>query len=158
MYENQNQDQDQDQEERINIYTIILRIGSIEAGPPLSTILGNHGINTVNFVKELNDFLSNCPNYFFIRIKITVFTTNVSRYIFEVFEPSLFQCLKVVSYKKVFKELVKGKNIDVTYNVINLKDIYSICYIKYGYVDEVMLKSVASSIKSSNLVIFDEFS
>lgn len=142
--------------EKIKFYTIILRIGSIEAGPPLSTILGNHGINTVNFVKELNEFLNNCPNYFFLRIKITIFISTVSRYVFEVVEPSLFQCLKVISFKKVFKQKVKGKYEDVVYKFVNLKDIYFVCFLKYGYVNDELLKTVFSSIKSSNLKIYDD--
>ena len=42
-----------------NKFSIYLRMGSVESGPPLSTILGNFGINTIKFVKDLNEFTVN---------------------------------------------------------------------------------------------------
>jgi len=150
------ENEESQEEEKVSIYTIILRVGSIEAGPPLSTILGNHGINTVNFVKELNEHLIDVPNYFFLRIKITIFSSNTSRYIFEVFEPSLFQCIRVLSYKKTLRKFVGGKFEDFILLVINLEDFYSACYIKYGYIDESLLKMAYSIVKSSNIKIYDD--
>ena len=35
-----------------NIINIYIRAGNAESGPPLGTVLGNLGINSLNFVKN----------------------------------------------------------------------------------------------------------
>jgi large subunit ribosomal protein L11 len=49
-----------------NIYA-----GSAETAPPLGTILGNLGVNTVKFCKEFNDFTIDLPIY--IKLEVTIF-------------------------------------------------------------------------------------
>jgi ribosomal protein L11 len=44
------------------IINIIIRSKSAESGPPLGTVLGNLGVNTVKFVKEFNDFTNDYLN------------------------------------------------------------------------------------------------
>lgn len=41
--------------------------------PPLGTILGNIGVNTINFCEEFNNYTKNLPNYFLIQVKIDIF-------------------------------------------------------------------------------------
>ena len=43
-----------------------------ESGPPLGTVLGNLGVNTVKFCKEFNDYTEDLPNYIKLRTKILV--------------------------------------------------------------------------------------
>jgi len=59
-------------QEIIKVFSLNLRMGQIEAGPPLSTILGNFGINTVKFCKELNEFTNLLPNFFVLEVKIII--------------------------------------------------------------------------------------
>jgi ribosomal protein L11 len=40
-----------------NIINIYIRAGNAEAGPPLGTVLGNLGINSLNSVKNLMNLL-----------------------------------------------------------------------------------------------------
>ena len=40
--------------------SIYLRAQMAESGPPLGTVLGNLGVNTVKFCKEFNDFTKDC--------------------------------------------------------------------------------------------------
>src|SRR5450432_3627835 len=57
----------------LHTVTIFLRAKMAESGPPLGTILGNLGINTIKFCKEFNDFTLDLPNYFKLRVSIIVF-------------------------------------------------------------------------------------
>jgi len=61
------------EKEIIKTFSIFLRSGKVEAGPPLSTILGNFGINTVKFVKEYNEFTKELPDYFLLVVIINVY-------------------------------------------------------------------------------------
>lgn len=43
-----------------------------DAAPPLGTVLGNLGVNTVNFCKEFNAFTVDLPSYFTLLVTIQV--------------------------------------------------------------------------------------
>jgi ribosomal protein L11 len=81
-----------------NKFSIYLRMGSVESGPPLSTILGNFGINTVKFVKDLNEFTSELPTYFLLVVNVVI--NSDKTYKFELSEPSVTQLLRILSKKK----------------------------------------------------------
>jgi large subunit ribosomal protein L11 len=52
--------------------TIFIRSASAETGPPLGTILGNLGVNTIKFCKEFNEFTKELPTYFLLKVKILI--------------------------------------------------------------------------------------
>jgi len=41
--------------------------------PPLGTILGNLGVNTMKFCEEFNFFTKNLPNYFLLAVSISIY-------------------------------------------------------------------------------------
>ena len=45
---------------------------SAEASPPLGTILGNIGVNTVKFCTEFNKLTINIPSYLLLKVKINL--------------------------------------------------------------------------------------
>jgi len=113
-----------------NKFSIYLRMGSVESGPPLSTILGNFGINTVKFVKDLNEYTSELPTYFLLVVNVVI--NSDKSYKFEINEPSVTQLLRILSRKKQIYILAQGglKTIDI--KVINITDLYFISYTKFG--------------------------
>jgi len=52
--------------------TLYIRSNSAESGPPLGTTLGNIGVNTLKFCKEFNEFTQDLPNYFLLKVVITI--------------------------------------------------------------------------------------
>lgn len=54
------------------IIKIFIKAQSAESGPPLGTVLGNLGVNSLKFCKDFNEFTNDLPNYFklFCIIKI----------------------------------------------------------------------------------------
>lgn len=85
-------------------FSIFLRSNKVESGPPLSTILGNFGINTVKFVKDFNDYTSDLPDYFLLIVNVTIY--NDKSYSFSVSEPTVSLLLRLASFEKDF--LVRG--------------------------------------------------
>src|SRR5215467_13391542 len=112
-------------------FNIFLRSNKVESGPPLSTILGNFGINTVKFVKDFNDYTIDLPDYFLLIVNISIL--NDKTYLFNLNEPTLSFLLRFISFEEDF--LIKGSGgyISQKYKVIKLDDIILISYIKYGY-------------------------
>jgi len=137
------------EKEIIKTFSIFLRSGKVEAGPPLSTILGNFGINTVKFVKEYNEFTKELPDYFLLVVIINVY--NDKSYNFFLQEPSISLLLRLLSFNKDF--LVKGSGgyRPFKYNVITLYDVYLISFFKFGYCDDFTLRKIIGTIQSMDL-------
>jgi ribosomal protein L11 len=59
-------------DEVFHVLTIYIRANSAEATPPLGTVLGNLGLNSIKFCKEFNEFTVDLPNYITLGVSITV--------------------------------------------------------------------------------------
>lgn len=84
--------------------TLILYIkaGQAESGPPLGTILGNIGVQTVKFCKEFNEFTKDLPTYFLSRVKIII-TENKS-FSFSVEQPSIGFIISLLKKEEKIKK------------------------------------------------------
>lgn len=51
-----------------------------DAAPPLGTVLGNLGVNTVTFCKEFNSYTAELPPYFLLSVSVQVFTNRSYRF------------------------------------------------------------------------------
>ena len=142
---------DYDEIETSNKFSIYLRMGSVESGPPLSTILGNFGINTVKFVKDLNEFTGELPTYLLLVVNVVI--NSDKTYKFELNEPSVTQFLRILSKKKQVYIKAQGglKSIDI--KVISIKDLYFICYTKFGNFDDSSFRMLYGSICSLDMYI-----
>jgi ribosomal protein L11 len=139
-------------EENIKSFSLNLRMGQIEAGPPLSTILGNLGINTVKFCKELNELTNLLPNFLVLEVKIFV---NLDKtYSFVICEPSVALILKLISIKKEVFIKTSGGFKSTQKIGVNLKDLYLVCFFKFGKCNNELLKSIYGTLMSSNLNVF----
>jgi ribosomal protein L11 len=139
-------------QESIKSFSLNLRMGQIESGPPLSTILGNLGINTVKFCKELNELTNLLPNYFVLEVKIFI---NLDKtYSFVICEPTLALLLKLVVIKKEIPVRTSGGFKTKEQFGVMLKDLYLICYFKFGKCNNRLLKSIYGTLVSLNYNVF----
>lgn len=134
--------------ENIIKFSMFLRAGVVESGPPLSTILGNYGVNTTAFCKEINEATKDLPNYLLLEVNISV--NNDRTFFFKVGEPSVAFLLKLAARKHAI--LVKGQGgFKTNYiKVVPLKDIYVISKFKYGFYDVRTLKTICGIMNSLN--------
>jgi len=140
-------------EENIKSFSLNLRMGQIESGPPLSTILGNLGIATAKFCKELNELTNLLPNFFVLEIKI--FINMDKSYSFYICEPSTALILKLVSIKKeIFVNTSGGLKSQYLIGV-TLFDLYLVCFFKFGKIDNKLIKSVYGTLTSLNYHVFE---
>src|SRR3954465_2206900 len=107
-------------------FSMCFRMGVIESGPPLGTVLNSiKGVNSSLLIKELNEFTKGLPSYFLLQVRITVYLDNTHE--FFIYEPSVSLLIRLLVFKKeIFVKTsggVKGKLVDV----ILLKDLYNIC-------------------------------
>jgi len=140
-------------QEIVKIFSLNLRMGQIEAGPPLSTILGNFGINTVKFCKELNEFTILLPNFFVLEVKIVI--NSDKSYFFYICEPSVALLLKIVSFKYEISVKSSGGFKGKAINVVKLEDLFLISYFKFGVVNDLLLKSIYGTLTSLDCYVTD---
>lgn len=92
-----------------NIIFLFIRAQKADAGPPLGTVLGNLGVNAIKFCKEFNDFTKDLPDYFLLKVKISILEDR--SYNFIIFLPStgyLIMFVKIQgSFIKNNKEIKK---------------------------------------------------
>ena len=62
---------------RLQLY---IQSQTAEATPPLGTVLGNLGVNTVNFCKEFNSYTADLPSYFTLAVYIEIFNNRSYRF------------------------------------------------------------------------------
>lgn len=139
------------EKELTNSFSMSLRANSVEAGPPLSTILGNFGVNTTKFCTELNNFTKELPNYFLLEVRIDVFSDRT--YTYSVMEPTTSFLLRLVSFNKDI--LVKGSGgfKFKPIKAVNLSDIYLVSKFKYGLINNRTLSIVFGTLSSMDLYV-----
>ena len=132
-------------------FSMFLRARNIDSGPPLSTILGNFGVNTMAFCKEFNEFTKELPNYFLLEVVIVI--NDDRTYNFVIKEPTVAFLLKLVVKKtEIFKQGSGGLKIEYI-KVIRLKDLYLISNFKYNSFNLSCLKNICGILASSHYFI-----
>jgi len=132
-------------------FSMFLRANSVEANPPLSTILGNFGVNTVSFCKDINEYTKELPNYFLLEVVITI--KDDKSFSFLIKEPSVAFLLKLCAHNFFVFKKGQGGLKEFPIKSVFLKDIYLISIFKYGYCDYSTLKIIYGILRSSNYAI-----
>lgn len=75
---------------------------SAETAPPLGTVLGNIGVNTMSFCKNFNDYTKGLPNYFLLYTNIYIRPNKT--FIYEVRLPSLGFFFNIFKFEMTIKK------------------------------------------------------
>lgn len=119
-----------------------------ESGPPLGTVLGNLGLNTVKFCKDFNDLTKELPTYFNLRVLILI---NENRsFSFKVSSPPLASLINLLKYDREF--IIKGrKSLQFC---VNLTDIIKLsCWQFPKFPLKQGIPIVLGTIKSFSLIV-----
>lgn len=104
-----------------------------EAIPPLGTILGNIGVNTIKFCEEFNNFTKKLPFYFLL--KVTIYIYDNRSFSFKVKGPSTGFILNLLKFEKKIKVYVHNRLHEKIINCISLKNIIQIALFKFPNLD-----------------------
>jgi ribosomal protein L11 len=129
-------------------FSMFLRAGNVDSGPPLSTILGNYGVNTVSFCKDFNEQTKILPNHFLIETFIVV--NNDRTYSFSIKEPSVAFLLKLVAGKSEIYVMGQGGLRKQYLKTVKLRDIYLVCLFKFGSISSINLRTICAILSSSH--------
>jgi len=131
------------------ILRLYIRAAQAESGPPLGTILGNIGVQSVKFCKEFNEFTKELPSYFLLKVKIVI-AENKS-FSFDIEQPPIGSLIFLL------KKEEKIKNKDGTESVVNyifFEDLIKLAKFKFPDFDlKRSLNIIKGNLYSSNIQI-----
>lgn len=132
--------------------TIYLRAQSAEAIPPLGTVLGNLGVNSIKFCKEFNEFTQDLPSYIVLGVSITVMENR--SYSFEVTSgPSIGHLVGLLRYEARLLE----RNQPVLRRCISLRSVVQLARYRFPQLPlQMSLPTVVAAMNASSLTIIYE--
>jgi len=134
--------------DNINL-VLYIKAGQAESGPPLGTILGNIGVQTVKFCKEFNEFTKDLPTYFTLKVKIII--PENKNFTFSVEMPSIGF---IISLLKKEEKIKKKDGTDSSFFFIYFEDIVKLAKFKFPEFNlERSIKIIKGSLYSSNIHI-----
>lgn len=131
---------------------VYIQSQSAEAAPPLGTILGNVGVNTIKFCDEFNKFTKTLPSYLIVKVQINI-NENKS-FTFSIISISITYILKLLKFKTTIKVRLNDRFVEQDLMCIKLKDILILSLYKFPNKDLMeSFNIIFGIIKSMNLFI-----
>ena len=125
---------------------LFIYAGSAESGPPLGTVLGNLGVNTVKFCKQFNEYTEKLPTY--LKLRVTVYVFDNLSFDFSIQAPSTGHLISSVKIERT----IGSSSKKLSY--VTLEDMLKLSLFKFP---EKSLKEsfpiIWGTVKSSKLNI-----
>lgn len=137
-----------------HIKNLYLISNSVEPMPPLGTILGNLGVNTVKFCEEFNQKTKELPKYFALKTQIFIYENRTFK--FKILEPTCCFFFNLLKFEKNLKIQKNDKWIEQKINCITLKDFIQVVLFKFPKKNlQKSINVLWGSLKSMNLIVVD---
>jgi large subunit ribosomal protein L11 len=134
------------------IKKIFIRSQAADPSPPLGTILGNLGVNTIMFCNSFNVFTQKLPQYFVLAVKIYIFDNKTTS--FEVNLPSVGYCLNLCKFEKKIQVFEFGKITEKLIFCITLSNVLKIAKFKFPNLNlKQSFPIIFGSVKSAQLYV-----
>jgi len=140
-----------EEKEILRMFSIYLRANSLEANPPLSTILGNYGVNTIKFCERFNEFTKDLPTYLILKTRIILYVDKT--FDFGIEDPSVSFLLRLVAKETsiFFKTMGGFKKKSIL--VVGWEDFLLIVFFKFGKISEENINKVLGTLSVMSLYL-----
>lgn len=125
---------------------------SADPSPPLGTILGNLGVNTVSFCTAFNLHTKTIPTYFLLKVKIEIYENRSTSFIVDA--PSTGNLLSLLKFEKLLKVQVHDRVHTKPVSCIKLEEVLKLAKFKFPELKfEKSVRIILGSVKAMNLKI-----
>lgn len=134
------------------IKILYIQSQSADPSPPLGTVIGNLGANTVSFCNSFNLFTKNLSSYFLLKVIIYIYPNfSVS---FKVQMPSVTFFLKLLKYDKSVSIRVHDRFHEKIISCVKLYTVIKLALFRFSHLDlKKSLPIIFGVMKSMNLII-----
>src|SRR5271154_4311497 len=123
-----------------------------DSAPPLGTVLGNLGVNTVTFCTNFNIFTKTIPPYFLLQVKISIFDNRSTS--FDIDLPSTGYILNLLKFEKSIKVKVFDRFNEQIILCVLLNELVALAKFKLAHLSiKQSIQMVFGSAKSMGLQI-----
>lgn len=112
-----------------HIKTIFIQSQSADPSPPLGTVLGNLGVNTVLFCTNFNLFTKNIPSYFRLRVNIFIYENRSTSFLVNL--PSTGFILGLLKFEKTIKVKVFDRQHEKIISCVKLVEVLKLARLKF---------------------------
>jgi large subunit ribosomal protein L11 len=112
-----------------HIKRCFLLSGQAEPAPPLGTILGNLGVNTIKFCEEFNKSTSKLPSYFLVKVIIFIYENRT--FSFKIKIPTIGFFLNLLKIDKKIRIKYFDRYHDKNITCVKLKNIIQLALFKF---------------------------
>jgi len=126
---------------------VYIRSQNAEAAPPLGTVLGNIGVNTVKFCDEFNKLTINLPSYMIVNVKIDINENKTFK--FKIQSLSLTFLLNLLKFKSIVTKVSVKE-----FMCLKLTDVVILALFKFPKKSlKESLRIILGVIKSMNILV-----
>lgn len=142
-------------EANIKFISFYLKANTATVSPPLSSVLGNLGLNTMKFCKEFNALTEQLVSYFLIKVSLKI-DLMLKTWVIKLGDVPITYIYRLVSLQ-IKKQLTGSGGFFIKeYFYITLKNFFLVILFMYGEIDKKDVFNKLAIIQSMNMLIIDE--
>jgi hypothetical protein len=132
-----------------------LKAKSATISPPLSSVLGNIGVNTGNFAKEFNNLTDNLQTYMWLKVYVRInMSLQIKTWIISLGSITTSYIFRIISLKQKIKLKGSGGFYFKEYAYITLHNFFLVIIFMHGYINIAYIKNKLAIIQSMDMLIF----
>lgn len=136
----------------LKFLSFYLKAGTATVSPPLSSVLGNLGLNTSNFCKEFNKLTEDLTDYILLKVYLKV--DLVSRtWVIKIANMPITYLFRLISFKNKKKCKGLGGFFFKEFFFIKVYDFFLVILFFNKKITEKEIKEKLSIIKSMNIIL-----
>jgi hypothetical protein len=140
---------------KIIVLSFNVRAKSAVVAPPLSSVLGNLGLNTSKFCVEFNDLTKDLMPYYIIKVYLKLDLIAKS-WIMKFAQLKSSLMFKLSRYLKQFSKKGSGGLVYFNKYVLSVKNFFLIVILFTGNLSDVDLKKYYAILKSMKITLVDD--
>lgn len=132
-----------------------LKANTATVSPPLSSVFGNLGLNTMKFCKEFNSLTENLVSYFLLKVYVKIDLT-LKTWVIKINSIPITFLFRIISSKMKMKFTGLGGFFFKEFYFITLKNFFLVILFIVGFITKKDTYNKLSIVKSMNMLVLDE--
>lgn len=142
-------------EANIKFISFYLKANTATVSPPLSSIFGNLGLNTMKFCKEFNALTENLASYFLIKVYVKI-DLMLKTWVLKIANVPVTYLYRLISLQTKKQLTGAGGFFFKEFFYITLQNFFLIILLIYGKITKKEIYNKLAIIKSMNILILDD--